>query len=306
MKWFIDFLNVGFGEATVIRRMEEHCTYCLVVDGGDVNPMTNPRRCSLEQYLREYEITKIDVLVLTHFHRDHIGGVLPILGHVAIGEVILHLPLPEHVQHSAINDYSTPILGSFTLYAAILNRIEELGIKKTAINKRHTIVEQDMEFRILTPSQHRWTRLTEEIDKLDITKLDQEEERLTAIDRMLNHASLAVLIKNNDNSVALLTSDVGLDYWEPYADEIGKVHTLQAPHHGDSSQLSVDNLKAWAPHAVIISADDQGTYQLPHAEMEPLIREHSNAHLYYTEGLSTTHRIVRLDVTDGTVELVKS
>ncbi|WP_145044750.1 ComEC/Rec2 family competence protein [Paenibacillus xylanexedens] len=305
MKWFIDFLNVGFGEATVIRRMEEHCTYCLVVDGGDVNPMTNPRRCSLEQYLREYEITKIDVLVLTHFHRDHIGGVLPILGHVSIEEVILHLPLPGHVQQSAINDYSTPILGSFTLYAAILNRIDELGIKKTEIVKRHTIVEQDMEFHILTPSQHKWTQLSEELDQLNFTQLDQQEERLTTIDRMLNHASLAVLIKNKGDSVALLTSDVGLDYWEPYADEIGAIHTLQAPHHGDASHLSEDNLRAWTPHAVVISADDQGTYQLPHAAMEPLIREHSNAQLFYTEGLSTEHRIIRIDVMERTVELVK-
>ncbi|MCG7378282.1 MBL fold metallo-hydrolase [Paenibacillus sp. ACRSA] len=305
MKWFIDFLNVGFGEATVIRRMEEHCTYCLVVDGGDVNPMTNPRRCSLEQYLREYEIKKIDVLVLTHFHRDHVGGVLPILGHVPIEEVILHLPLPGHVQQSALNDYSTPILGSFTLYAAILNRIDELGIKKTEIKKRHTIVEQDMEFRILTPSQHKWTQLTEELDRLNLDQLDQQKERLTTIDRMLNHASLAVLIKNKGNSVALLTSDVGLDYWEPYADEIGAVHTLQAPHHGDASHLSEDNLRAWTPHAVVISADDQGTYQLPHAAMEPLIHEHSDAQLFYTEGLSTEHRIVRVDVTEGTVELVK-
>ncbi|WP_128104027.1 ComEC/Rec2 family competence protein [Paenibacillus sp. DCT19] len=305
MKWVIDFLNVGFGEATIIRRMEEHCTYCLVVDGGDVNPMTNPRRCSLEQYLREYEIKKIDVLVLTHFHRDHIGGVLPILGHVAIEEVILHLPLPEHVQNSALNDYSTPILGSFTLYAAILNRIDELGIKKTEIVKRHTIVEQDMEFRILTPSQQKWTQLTEELDRLDFTQLDQQEERLTTIDRMLNHASLAILIKNKGNSVALLTSDVGLDYWEPYADEIGKLHTLQAPHHGDASHLSEENLRAWEPRTVIISADDQGTYQLPHAEMEPLIREHSDAQLYYTEALSTIHRMIRVDVTEGTVELIQ-
>lgn len=305
MKWFIDFLNVGFGEATVIRRMEENCTYCLVVDGGDVDPMTNPRRCSLDQYLREYEIEKIDVLVLTHFHKDHIGGVLPILGHVPVEEVILHIPLPEHVQKSGLNDFTTPILGSLSLYASILNLLEELSITVTQIHEPFTIIEGDMAFRILMPSHHRLKQLAEELELLDVTNLDLQEERLTAIDRMLNHTSLAVLIKNKENSKALLTSDVGVDFWKPYDDEIGQIHTLQAPHHGDTSHLSEACLHHWAPQVVIISADDQGTYQLPHPGMESLVHEHSEAKLYYTEAASSTHRIIRVDAVEGTLQLVE-
>lgn len=39
MKCVIDFLNVGFGEATVIRIIDGEQSSCLVVDGGDVDSL---------------------------------------------------------------------------------------------------------------------------------------------------------------------------------------------------------------------------------------------------------------------------
>ncbi|WP_442602428.1 ComEC/Rec2 family competence protein [Paenibacillus sp. KN14-4R] len=305
MKCIVDFLNVGFGQATVIRIIDNDRCFCLVVDAGDVNPNANPRRCSLRNYIQEHAIEKIDVLLLTHFHRDHIGGVLPIIGKVPIGQIILHVPLPEHILMSGLNDHSTPMLASLSLYKQIINQAKELDIPLNLIEQPYTIHEQGVEFNLLMPSDSRLQQLKNELDRLDLEQLDQQQERLQWIDLILNETALAVLIRYNESSVVLLTSDVALDFWELYTSQIKDVHIVQAPHHGDARHMSGPWLRNLSPKYVIVSADDEGTYQLPHPEINNLIREHTEAEIYYTEGPDTTHRIIRMDVNDWEVKLIK-
>lgn len=305
MKCVIDFLNVGFGEATVIRIIDGEQSFCLVVDGGDVDSLKNSRRCSLEQYVREHAIEKIDVLILTHFHKDHIGGVLAMLGKLPIEQMLLHVILPIHIMQSDLDDHSTPMLASLSLYKMLLTKANRLGIPMRLIKERHTFNERGVSFSLLTPDQGKLQLLCDELDKLDMAQLDQQQQRLSHIDRLLNETALAVLIRHNGESAALLTSDVGLDFWEPYEGEIGRVRLLQAPHHGDAGCISQRLLKSLSPQMVVVSADDEGTYQLPQPEFEAFIREHSQAEVYYTEAEASTHRIIRIDINDWRLDLIR-
>lgn len=306
MTCVIDFLNVGFGEATVIRTATEGRGYCVVVDAGDAGPAAHSRRCSLEAYIREQAIEKIDAMILTHFHKDHIGGALSIMGRVPIGQMMVHVPLPERLLNGGVNDHATPMLSSLSLYAAIWNRARELGIPLVRIEEPCTIGGQGVECKLLMPGKGKLLQLQAELDGLEPERLASQRERLDRIDRLLNDTALAVLIRSEGQPAALLTSDVGLDFWEPYEAEIGPVPVVQAPHHGDANRMSGDWLRRRSPRYIVVSADDEGTYGLPHRErIEQTVREHTEAELIYTEGPGTAHRLVRLDVTEWKLILLK-
>lgn len=305
MRCVVDFLNVGFGEATVVRIVDAERSFFLVVDGGDVDPLTNPRRCSLEQYMKEQAIERIDLLIITHFHRDHIGGLLAVVGKLPIRQILLHILLPAHILQSGLDNVSTPLLASLTLYKELLNKANKLEIPIKLVEEPYTINEQGMSFKLLMPNSSRLQMLQDELDKLDIERLEQQQERLNDIDRLLNETALALLIRSAGKSAVLLTSDVGLDFWQPYMDEIGQVHVVQAPHHGDARHISEQWLGQLSPEIVIVSADDEGTYQLPQQQFEDMVRAHSQAEVYYTEAATTTHSIIRIDVNEWRLELVE-
>lgn len=298
MKCVIDCLNVGFGEATVIRLEGGERSLCYVVDAGDAAPpYPNPRRISLAGYIQEFGIERIDGLVLTHFHKDHIGGALAVIRSVPVGEIIAHIPLPEQVLAAGLHDHATPIRSSITLYAELIREARQRQLPLRFIEEPVTIGGgQGLELALLTPDRDRWQLLRAELEKLDVARLDAEEQRLSLIDRSLNRVAMAVLVRYSGSSLALLTSDVGADFWEPYAAELGHVHLLQAAHHGDSRAVTPEMLRSWSPRVVVVSADDQGTYGMPHPDYEAVIHGHSAAELHYTEGSGTVHRIIRLEV----------
>ena len=70
------FIDVGQGDATLI---EANGTVILV-DGGDAS-------ANVEDYLQAQSIQDIDLLVATHPHADHIGGLIDVLADYNVAEV---------------------------------------------------------------------------------------------------------------------------------------------------------------------------------------------------------------------------
>ena len=74
----LDFINVGYGDAILIRSgsftMLVDCGDWTVGDGGP-----DSQRISAADFLRQEGIDTLDLLVLTHLHRDHSGGLAKLL-----------------------------------------------------------------------------------------------------------------------------------------------------------------------------------------------------------------------------------
>ena len=79
----LDFINVGYGDAILIRSgsftMLVDCGDWTVGDGGP-----DSQRISAADFLRQEGIDTLDLLVLTHLHRDHSGGLAKLLECVAV------------------------------------------------------------------------------------------------------------------------------------------------------------------------------------------------------------------------------
>ena len=80
----VTFLDVGQGDSVHIKTPAgKH----ILLDTGRWSPSANSGDRILLPYLEAMGVNKIDALILSHPHADHIGGVLPLLENVRVGEI---------------------------------------------------------------------------------------------------------------------------------------------------------------------------------------------------------------------------
>ena len=82
----VDFINVGYGDAILLRETET--PFAMLVDCGDARigrSRPDGRRITAADYLRREGIRELDLLVLTHLHLDHAGGLTHLLPGVRCG-----------------------------------------------------------------------------------------------------------------------------------------------------------------------------------------------------------------------------
>ena len=78
-KMFVTMLNVGQGDAFLI----ETSTQNILIDTGDVTA-----RKKLIDELKKAGVTRIEKIILTHAHSDHIGGVQTVLKNFPVDEIL--------------------------------------------------------------------------------------------------------------------------------------------------------------------------------------------------------------------------
>ena len=77
---FVTFIDVGQGDSILVRSS----THAVLIDGGE-----HRNRGAVMGYLREANIGFLDVVVATHPHSDHIGGLSTVLGSIDTGHVLM-------------------------------------------------------------------------------------------------------------------------------------------------------------------------------------------------------------------------
>lgn len=108
--WTIAACDVGQGDALVVRSRGE---VALIDTGPDPDPV--------DGCLRSLGVTRVDLLVLTHFDLDHVGGVEAVVGRVG---TVLHGPVGETADDRMLSDLAA---GGATLVAAAAGLRGDLG-----------------------------------------------------------------------------------------------------------------------------------------------------------------------------------
>ena len=105
----IDFIDVGQADSILIRNQDK----VMLIDAG-----TNEAGKTVVNYLKNLGITKIDYLIGTHPHEDHIGGLDDVINNFDIGQI--YMPKMETTTKT---------------FEDVLDAIENKNLTVTAPNK---------------------------------------------------------------------------------------------------------------------------------------------------------------------------
>ncbi len=105
----IDFIDVGQADSILVRNQDK----VMLIDAG-----TNEAGETVVNYLKNLGITKIDYLIGTHPHEDHIGGLDDVINNFDIGQI-----------------YMPKIETTTKTFEDVLDAIENKNLTITAPNK---------------------------------------------------------------------------------------------------------------------------------------------------------------------------
>jgi len=101
---FVHFIDVGQGDATLIQSRD----HAVLIDGGE--PRYGQHVIS---YLRSAGVTRLDYVVATHPHSDHIGGLIAVLAQKEVGRLLMpdatHNTVPFENFLAAIENHDIPV-----------------------------------------------------------------------------------------------------------------------------------------------------------------------------------------------------
>jgi competence protein ComEC len=81
----LHFLDVGQGDAAVIRTPQGHW---LLVDAGPRTSDWDAGRNVVGPFLRRHGVSRVSMIVVSHAHADHLGGVPWVVDHFRVDQVV--------------------------------------------------------------------------------------------------------------------------------------------------------------------------------------------------------------------------
>lgn len=188
----ITFLDVGQGDSAFIRTPSGAN---ILIDGssGGIEDKFDMGRSVIAPYLWNRGVFKIDAVIVTHFHEDHLGGILYLINNFKIGCVI---------------DSGADVLGSIT-YDRYIKALSDKRLKHFVVRRGDSISPLGgVDLRVLNPEE-------------GVGLLDSNDNSIVL---KLNYGNFGALFCGDIKASAI---DKIMQY-----EEFIKSDVVKVPHHG--------------------------------------------------------------------------
>ena len=231
----VHYIDVGQGDCTLIVCGGE----TLLIDAGE-----NGHEQQVINYLNSVGVKKLDYIVATHQHSDHIGGIPEVLENFGTNNIIM----------PRLTEAQTPTNSTYT---AFLKAIQKSDAKVIASKVGAEYVLGEATFEILGPVTN-----------------DAED---------INNMSVVVKVTYGENTF-LFTGDAETDEETEVIDTGSNLDcdVLHAGHHGSYTSSSKDFLNAVTPEICVISCGADNDYGHPHDTALKRIKKHTEE-IYRTD-----------------------
>lgn len=213
----VHFIDVGQGDCTLVMSGGQS----LLIDAGE-----NGHETEVLNYLRSMNIKKLNYIIATHQHSDHIGGIPEVLEEYEADNIIM----------PRLTKAQTPTNSTYT---AFLKAVQNSKAKVISAKPGLTYTLGDASFEILGPV----TNDCEDINSMSaVTKITYGETSF-----------LVTGDAEKDEELEIIENGADLD-----------CDVLRVGHHGSSTSSSREFLEAVTPEVCVISCGANNDYGHPH------------------------------------------
>lgn len=229
----VHFIDVGQGDAAL-----------LVTSGGTVMIDAGPRSAkeALLKYVREHT-ERIDLMILTHPHEDHIGGAATVLDAVPTATVVM----PD-----VTTDTST--------FAGLLDAIEDSGARADLGRAGEVYEIGGMRITLLAPIGAEYDSMN---DYSIVCRVEYGECSFV-------FTGDAEECSEGEMLAAYSAADMRCD-------------VLKVGHHGSSTSSSTEFLEALRPKIAVISVAADNSYGHPHSKAIKRLKRAGVSEIYRTD-----------------------
>ncbi len=218
----VNFIDIGQGDSELIQLPDGKN---ILIDAGDREASQK-----LLTFFKDRKIKKLDLVIISHPHLDHYGGLLGVIKEIPVTQV-----------------YDSGAPTSSTTYLTLLKKFSE---KKT----KFTIVRKGQDFNFS--------------DNIKLKIISPEDPLLKNTKSDANNASIVAKLTYNKVSF-LFTGDIENEVQEKILSQSKndlKADILKVAHHGSRYTSSKEFLDTVNPKVAVISSGQGNSYNHPHQE----------------------------------------
>jgi competence protein ComEC len=225
-KLSVYFLDVGQGDSTLVLFSNKS----ILIDAGEAEMGDR-----VVSDLKALGVSRIDLLVATHPHSDHIGGMQKVLAAFPVGQV-----LDSGLPHTS------------STYEHFLETIEQKNIPYRVAEQGQTIdIDPSLMIFVLSPPKERFG----------------DDQNTNSVVLRISYGTIAFLMSGDmggESENTLVRSGYPLD-----------ARILKVGHHGSYSSTSSSFLGRVLPETAIIMVGKDNPYGHPHKQTLDLLKEYS-------------------------------